>query len=229
MDWSSFSSCVFFLFLDTSSIAASINVFFLDTFLDKWLDTSRHLYLSRITEDLYICSSWSGSHFLNLSRSVRTCSPPKSLFLTPNIFPKWFSSIFKFLSSLGMSLFSHLHAFHVLKPRFWGFSKLMCYCWNFGMGFCLNEFKISCIAPHYIITVLSCILDVCNWLCAGRIGLGWAHDAISFAYHMFMHPHAYLLLFHYTSYIWTIWSFFYCLFLPPLSLVYISHVCGTKT
>ena len=24
-------------------------------------------------------------------------------------------------------------------------------------------------------------------LCAGRIGLGWAHDAISFAYHMFMH------------------------------------------
>ena len=26
-----------------------------------------------------------------------------------------------------------------------------------------------------------------NWLCAGRIGLGWAYDAISFAYHMFMH------------------------------------------
>ena len=44
-------------------------------------------------------------------------------------------------------------------------------------------------ALHYIsiITVLSCILDVCNWLCAGRIRLGWAHDAISIAYHMFMH------------------------------------------
>ena len=26
-----------------------------------------------------------------------------------------------------------------------------------------------------------------NWLCAGRIGLGLAHDAISFACHMFMH------------------------------------------
>ena len=26
-----------------------------------------------------------------------------------------------------------------------------------------------------------------NWLCPGRIGLGWAHDAISFACHMFMH------------------------------------------
>ena len=24
-------------------------------------------------------------------------------------------------------------------------------------------------------------------MCAGRIGLGWAHDVISFAYHMFMH------------------------------------------
>ena len=44
-------------------------------------------------------------------------------------------------------------------------------------------------ALHHIsiITVLSCILDVCNWLCAGRIGLGWAHDAISFADHMFIH------------------------------------------
>ena len=26
-----------------------------------------------------------------------------------------------------------------------------------------------------------------NWLCASRIGLGWAHNAISFACHMFMH------------------------------------------
>ena len=44
-------------------------------------------------------------------------------------------------------------------------------------------------ALHHIsiITVLSCILDACNCLCVGKIGLGWAHDAISFAYHMFMH------------------------------------------
>ena len=26
-----------------------------------------------------------------------------------------------------------------------------------------------------------------NWLCVGRIGFGWAHDTISFAYYMFMH------------------------------------------
>ena len=26
-----------------------------------------------------------------------------------------------------------------------------------------------------------------NWLCAGRIGLGWVHDEFSIAFHMFMH------------------------------------------
>ena len=92
------------------------------------LDTSSIAsYLSRITEDLYICSLRSGSYFLDLSWSVYTCSPPKSLSLTPNLFPKWFSSIFKVFSSLGMPFFSHLHAFHVLKPRFWDFLK------NFGV------------------------------------------------------------------------------------------------
>ena len=49
--------------------------------------------------------------------------------------------------------------------------------------------SLKSYALHHIsiITVLSCIWDMCNWLCAGRIGLGWAHNAISFAYHMFMH------------------------------------------
>ena len=36
-----------------------------------------------------------------------------------------------------------------------------------------------------------------NWLCTGRIGLGWAHDAISFACHMFIHSHAYILSIQY--------------------------------
>ena len=56
-----------------------------------------------------------------------------------------------------------------------------------------------------------------NLLCAGRFGLGWAHDAIYFAYHMFMHPHAYVLLFQYTCYLWIVWSFSDCFFLPLLS------------
>ena len=32
--------------------------------------------------------------------------------------------------------------------KFWGFSKLMSYFWNFGMGFHLNEFKTLYIASH---------------------------------------------------------------------------------
>ena len=62
-----------------------------------------------------------------------------------------------------------------------------------------------------------------NCLCAGRFGLGWAHDAISFACHMLMHPHAYVLFFQYTCYIWTVWIFFYSLFLP-LSLLFMLVV-----
>ena len=73
---------VFALFLDTSSTASSVEVVFLDTFLDRWLDTSWHLYLSRITEALYIGLSWSSSHFSHslsiypLLFSLRTLSSP---------------------------------------------------------------------------------------------------------------------------------------------------------
>ena len=56
-----------------------------------------------------------------------------------------------------------------------------------------------------------CVYLVAN-LCAGRIGLGWAHDAITFACHMFMHSHAYVL------YIQYIVILFYCLGLFQLSL-----------
>ena len=38
------------------------------------------------------------------------------------------------------------------------------------------------------------------------------------ACHMFMHPHAYVLLFQYTCYISTVWSFSDCLSLPSLFL-----------
>ena len=58
-----------------------------------------------------------------------------------------------------------------------------------------------------------CVYLVAN-LCAGRIGLGWAHDAITFACHMFMHSHAYVL------YIQYILILFCCLGLFWLSLSY---------
>ena len=68
-----------------------------------------------------------------------------------------------------------------------------------------------------------------NWLCTDKIGLAWAHDTISFACHMSMHSHAYILYFQYTCYLKCVWSFSDCLFLPSFSLVYVSHVYGTKT
>ena len=54
-----------------------------------------------------------------------------------------------------------------------------------------------------------------NCLCSSRFGLDWAHDDFYFARHMLMHFHAYVLYIQYISiYIWTIWSFSDCLFLP---------------
>ena len=110
VDRSSFCSCVFALFLNTFSTTSSVDVVFLDTFLNKWLDTSRHLYVSRITKDLYKGQARSGSHF---SRSL---SRQKCLFTSQTSLTHSKSSsqvIFELLqvfSSLGMFLFSHLHA-----------------------------------------------------------------------------------------------------------------------
>ena len=67
VDQSSFSLAFVELSLNSSSMAFSVDAFFLDTCLDTCLDTSRHLYLSRITEDLYIGFVRSKLHFLDLS------------------------------------------------------------------------------------------------------------------------------------------------------------------
>ena len=73
-----------------------------------------------------------------------------------------------------------------------------------------------------------CVLYVI-WLCAGRIGLGWAYDAIIFARHMLMHFHAYVL---YIQYIFIclncFWDFSECFFLPPHYIVYVSVVMALK-
>ena len=48
-----------------------------------------------------------------------------------------------------------------------------------------------------------------NWLCAGRIGLGWAHDVFYIACHMFMHFPCIHTLFSmyllYLNYLWLFW------------------------
>ena len=85
--------------------------------------------------------------------------------------------------------------------------------------------KASCIAfyVHYNSIVMH--LDVCNWLCAGRFGLGWAHDAFYIVCHMFMHSHAYVLSFQ--SILWyfeLLWDFFDCLLSLSLSLLLSVYV-----
>ena len=94
VDRSSFCSWIWFLvaryLLDTSTV----DDHFLDTYLDSFLDTFRHLHLSRFTEGLYILSSWSVSHFFDLSVPIHL---PNTLFLTPNLFLCDFSSFFKIL------------------------------------------------------------------------------------------------------------------------------------
>ena len=96
VDQSSFCSWIWFLLawhlLDTSTV----DDHFLDTYLDRFLNTSQHLHLLRFTKGLYILSSWSISHFFDLSQSVCTCSSPNTLSLTPNLFLEIFPAFFKF-------------------------------------------------------------------------------------------------------------------------------------
>ena len=138
MDRSSFSSSVFALFLDTSSTAAIIYVVFLDTFLNRWLDTSRHLYLSRITEALYIGLSRSGSHFLDFSEPVHLPNHSLSLQTSfPSIFQA-FSRISLHLVSFDSLIFMHFILWNLSFWDFckiWGFSKSKRFLWNVWDGF----------------------------------------------------------------------------------------------
>ena len=71
-----------------------------------------------------------------------------------------------------------------------------------------------------------CVYFVAN-LCACRIGLGCAHDAITFACNILcilMHTY---FIFNTFSYYFAAWFFSYCLFLP-LSLVYVSASMAPK-
>ena len=62
-------------FLDTSAIEDHI----LDTYLDKYLDTSRYLHLSRFTSYLYKASVRFGFHFSSISLSILLCFSSKTI------------------------------------------------------------------------------------------------------------------------------------------------------
>ena len=67
-----------------------------------------------------------------------------------------------------------------------------------------------------------CVLYMCNCLCAGRIGLGWAHDAISFTCHMFMHSHVYVLFVQYILIYSCCLGLFWLSLSPSLSSICVS-------
>ena len=113
MDRSSFSSCVFALFLDTFSTVTSVDVVFLDTFLDTSICRELlRIYIYALC-NLVPISSIS----LDLSAPVHL---PNTFSFTTNLFHKHSSRLIKFYS-LGKLRFSHFHAFHSLKPKFLGF------------------------------------------------------------------------------------------------------------
>ena len=108
--------------------------------------------------------------------------------------------------------------------------------WNFWVEFCLYDVICSCIALILHFHNVSWIIDVCLYvgtLCSIRIGLGWTHDAIFFARHMFMH-YSYIhtfFIFIFGTLCW--WCFSVCLSLSlsfslSLSLsLSLSHIACT--
>ena len=58
------------LFLDSSLIPSAIDDHFLDTFLDRCLDTSRHIHLSRFTVGLFKLPRAIRPSFLSISLSI---------------------------------------------------------------------------------------------------------------------------------------------------------------
>ena len=111
--------------------------------------------------------------------------------------------------------------------KFWGFSKLMSYCWNFGMGVCLNEFKISCIASHKNYNSYHAFR--CVQIDYVLVGLDWAEPMMHFLLHVTCSwiPHAYVLYFQYTCYILNVLGLFWLSLSLPLFSVYINRVYVT--
>ena len=84
---------------------------------------------------------------------------------------------------------------------------------------------ISCTLQLYFLA-FRCVLYLCNWLCASRIGLGWAYDAIYLACHMFMHFPCIHTHFQYTCYIWNVLELFW---LSIFSLLIVSMAPKSKS
>ena len=78
-------------FLDTSTIKDQI----LDTYPNRYLDTSRYLHLLRFTSCLYKASVRSGFHFSSISLSILLCFSPKTISSYSKLVPQGFFKLFQ--------------------------------------------------------------------------------------------------------------------------------------
>ena len=108
---------------------------------------------------------------------------PKLFSITPNLFPMCFSALRSFLHLVWSCFLYSYHAFHFFLHNFWdflknlGFFKIDEFSTNFWVGFCLNDFKCSCIPLHlhfnHIFMHYRCVLYMLN--CCVLLGLDWAN------------------------------------------------------
>ena len=100
------------------------------------------------------------------------------------------------------------------------------------MGFEDLILKTSCIAFHVHYNYIFMHLVVCytRWIACLLVGLDWAEPMMLFTLHVtclciFMHTYVTFSIF---LYIWIVWSFSECFFLPPHSLVYVNASMAPK-
>ena len=129
------------------------------------------------------------SHSVDLSRSIRRLFTSQTSFSHSNL------QIFIIfgLPLISITWYVHFpfffHAFHVLKPKFWGFLKFLGFFkideffFKFWVGFALKCFQnvihyISCALEWYL-HAFRCVLYVCVLL-----GLDWAEPMLFFPLHV---------------------------------------------
>ena len=83
--------CCSIAFLNTLAIEDQI----LDTYLNRYLNTSQYLHLSRFTSCLYKASVRSGIHFSSISLSILLCFSPKTFSSYSKLVPQGFFKLFQ--------------------------------------------------------------------------------------------------------------------------------------
>ena len=95
LDWSSFCSWIYSLFLDSFLDTSAIEDQILDTYLNSFLDTFRYLSCRALLKGLYIPLSRFFSHFFDLSQSVHNYSSPKHSHFHSKPLPQGFFKLFQ--------------------------------------------------------------------------------------------------------------------------------------